>query len=100
MARATIKNILNFNEHFKRATIVKLEENYRSTDTILHHANALIEHNRDRLGKKLVGTKDKGSSIKVYESHDENEETRKIVDDIKNCYNQMKKLKILQFYLE
>ena len=80
---ATIKNILNFNEHFKRATIVKLEENYRSTDTILHHANALIEHNRDRLGKKLVGTKDKGSSIKVYESHDENEETRKIVDDIK-----------------
>ena len=53
MARATIKNILNFNEHFKRATIVKLEENYRSTDTILHHANALIEHNRDRLGKNL-----------------------------------------------
>ncbi|TLT01914.1 ATP-dependent helicase [Aliarcobacter cibarius] len=81
---ATIKNILNFNEHFDEATIVKLEENYRSTDTILNHANALIEHNRDRLGKKLVGTKDKGSSVKVYESNDENDESRKIVEDIKS----------------
>jgi DNA helicase-2/ATP-dependent DNA helicase PcrA len=51
----------------------------------------LIEHNRDRLGKKLVGTRDKGDSIKVYESHDENEETRKIVDDIKKLIDQMKK---------
>ena len=81
---ATIKNILNFNEHFDEATIVKLEENYRSTDTILNHANALIEHNRDRLGKKLVGTKDKGGSVKVYESNDENDESRKIVEDIKS----------------
>ena len=81
---ATIKNILNFSEHFSGAKIVKLEENYRSTDTILLHANALIEHNRDRLGKKLVGTKDKGSSIKVYESNDENDETRKLLEDIKS----------------
>ncbi len=80
---ATIKNILNFNEHFEKSVVVKLEENYRSTDTILFHANALIEHNRDRLGKKLVGTKDKGSSVKVYESSDENDETRKLVEDIK-----------------
>ncbi|WP_072679819.1 ATP-dependent helicase [Arcobacter sp. LA11] len=79
---ATIKNILNFTEHFENTTVVKLEENYRSTDTILEHANQLIEHNRDRLGKKLVGTRAKGDSIKVYESHDENEETRKIIDDI------------------
>ncbi|MFA5721916.1 MAG: 3'-5' exonuclease, partial [Aliarcobacter sp.] len=81
---ATIKNILNFNEHFNDTKVVKLEKNYRSTDTILQHANLLIEHNRDRLGKKLVGTKDKGSSIKVYESNDENDETRKVVDDIKD----------------
>ncbi|MBS9782581.1 MAG: UvrD-helicase domain-containing protein [Arcobacter sp.] len=80
---ASIKNILNFSEHFKDARVIKLEKNYRSTDTILDHANQLIEHNRDRLGKKLIGTKEKGNSIKVYESHDENEETRKIVDDIK-----------------
>ena len=80
---ATIKNILNFTEHFDNTLVVKLEENYRSTDTILNHANQLIEHNRDRLGKKLVGTRTKGDAIRVYESQDENEETRKIVDDIK-----------------
>ncbi|WP_428026295.1 ATP-dependent helicase [Arcobacter sp.] len=80
---ATIKNILNFSEHFENTLIVKLEENYRSTDTILDHANQLIEHNRDRLGKKLIGTRAKGDSVKVYESHDENEETRKIVQDIR-----------------
>lgn len=80
---ATIKNILNFSEHFENAVIVKLESNYRSTDTILNHANQLIEHNRDRLGKKLLGTRSKGSAIKVYESNDENDETRKIIEDIK-----------------
>ncbi|RXJ76279.1 ATP-dependent DNA helicase [Arcobacter sp. F155] len=80
---ATIKNILNFHEHFEGTKIVKLEDNYRSTNTILNHANQLIEHNRDRLGKKLIGTRKEGDSVKVYESSDENEETRKITDDIK-----------------
>ncbi len=80
---ATIKNILNFSEHFENTLVVKLEENYRSTDTILNHANQLIEHNRDRLGKKLIGTRQKGDSIRIYESQDENEETRKIIEDIK-----------------
>ncbi len=84
---ATIKNILNFTQHFENTTVVKLEENYRSTDTILDHANQLIEHNRDRLGKKLVGTREKGDSIRVYESHDENEETRKLIDDITKLLN-------------
>ncbi len=84
---ATIKNILNFDQHFDNAFVVKLEENYRSTDTILKHANLLIEHNRDRLGKKLLGTRSKGNSLKLYESHDENIETRKIVDDIQTLIN-------------
>ena len=85
---ATIKNILNFADHFENTKIVKLEENYRSTDTILEHANQLIEHNRDRLGKNLIGTRAKGDSIKVYESHDENEETRKLIDDIRKLIAQ------------
>ena len=85
---ATIKNILNFSEHFENTKVVKLEENYRSTDTILNHANQLIEHNRDRLGKDLRGTREKGDSIKVYESHDENEETRKLIDDIKKLLDE------------
>lgn len=80
---ATIKNILNFAEQFEDTKVVKLEENYRSTNTILKYANNLIEHNRDRVGKKLIGTRLEGNSIKVYESGDENEETRKIADDIK-----------------
>ncbi|EFU69787.1 UvrD/REP family ATP-dependent DNA helicase [Aliarcobacter butzleri JV22] len=80
---ATIKNILNFSDHFENSLVIKLEDNYRSTDTILNHANQLIEHNRDRLGKKLIGTRTKGDSIKIYESNDENDETRKIVEDIK-----------------
>jgi DNA helicase-2/ATP-dependent DNA helicase PcrA len=80
---ATIKNILTFGETFENALTIKLEENYRSTTKILFHANSLIEHNRDRLGKKLVATRGEGSSVKLYESGDENEETRKIVDDIK-----------------
>ena len=54
---ATIKNILNFDQNFNDVLVVKLEENYRSTDTILKHANLLIEHNRDRLGKKISWNK-------------------------------------------
>jgi DNA helicase-2/ATP-dependent DNA helicase PcrA len=96
---ATIKNILNFTEHFDDTKVVKLEENYRSTDTILNHANQLIEHNRDRLGKKLVGTRAKGDSIKVYESHDENEETRKIVDDIRQLLDEGKSAKDMAILL-
>lgn len=85
---ATIKNILTFGDTFTDALTIKLEDNYRSTDKILFHANALIEHNRDRLGKKLVGTRGEGNSIKIYESNDENEETRKVVDDIKKLIDQ------------
>ncbi|MEA3511965.1 MAG: UvrD-helicase domain-containing protein [Campylobacterota bacterium] len=84
---ATIKNILTFGDTFGDVKTIKLEENYRSTNKILYHANALIEHNRDRLGKKLICTREEGNSIKVYESGDENDETRKIVDDINKLIN-------------
>ena len=80
---ATIKNILNFSENFDDATVIKLEDNYRSTQEILQKANALIEHNRDRLGKKLRSVRGAGESIKIYESNDENDETRKIADDVR-----------------
>jgi DNA helicase-2/ATP-dependent DNA helicase PcrA len=85
---ATIKNILCFAEQFDNTKVIKLEENYRSTDTILKHANLLIEHNRDRLGKTLKGTRCEGKSVKVYESMDENEETRKLISDIKSLVSQ------------
>jgi len=84
---ANIKNILNFGTSFEDATIVKLEENYRSTSKILEHANSLIEHNRDRLGKELRSTRGVGEDVKFYESNDENDETRKIADDVKKLLN-------------
>jgi DNA helicase-2/ATP-dependent DNA helicase PcrA len=79
---ATIKNILGFSDNFSDAKVIKLEENYRSTKEILEKANALIEHNRDRLGKKLVAVRGEGESIKLYESNDESDETRKIAEDV------------------
>lgn len=79
---ATIKNILTFNETFENTLTIKLEDNYRSTKKILEHANSLIEHNRDRLGKKLRSTRDEGEEIVNYESRDESDETRKIANDI------------------
>ncbi len=80
---ATIKNILNFDKNFKNTKIIKLEKNYRSTHEILKYANQLIEHNQDRLGKKLIGTKEQGAKPKVYESIDERLETQKIIRDIR-----------------
>ena len=85
---ATIKNILTFGETFKDTITIKLEKNYRSTKKILHYSNSLIEHNRDRLGKKLISTRGEGEDIKIYESNDENDETRKIADDIKELLEQ------------
>jgi len=79
---ATIKNILTFGETFDNTITIKLEDNYRSTKNILKHANNLIEHNRDRLGKKLVSTRDEGEDVRHYESRDENDETRKIALDV------------------
>ena len=69
--------------NFENTKVIKLENNYRSTNKILQHANLLIEHNRDRIGKKLIGTRSEGNPIRLYESSDENEETRKIADDTK-----------------
>jgi DNA helicase-2/ATP-dependent DNA helicase PcrA len=80
---ANIKNILNFSETFEGAMTIKLEENYRSTSEILEHANNLIDHNRDRLGKELRSVRGKGEAVKLYESNDENDETRKIAEDVK-----------------
>lgn len=75
---AKIENILNFKDQFYDVKIVRLEENYRSTQTILNAANELIEHNRNRLGKTLKSTKGSGNDICVLESSDETIEAGKI----------------------
>ena len=75
---AHIRNIMEFDEDFVGASVFKLEENYRSRTPILNVANALIEHNRSRLGKKLISTRGNGEDVTVLNSNDENEEARKI----------------------
>ncbi|QKG29605.1 ATP-dependent helicase [Campylobacter sp. RM16187] len=80
---AKIENILNFKNQFKDTKIIRLEHNYRSTNSILKAANELIDHNRNRLGKKLIGTKDGGEDIVFMESVDETMESGKIAKSIK-----------------
>jgi DNA helicase-2/ATP-dependent DNA helicase PcrA len=75
---AHIRNIIEFDEDFPGCEIFKLEENYRSRKPILDIANSLIEHNRSRLGKKLIATRGTGEEVSVLNSNDENEESKKI----------------------
>jgi DNA helicase-2/ATP-dependent DNA helicase PcrA len=73
---------MEFDEDFEGAAIFKLEENYRSRAPILKVANALIEHNRSRLGKNLIATRGSGDDVSTLNSNDENEEARKIATKI------------------
>jgi DNA helicase-2/ATP-dependent DNA helicase PcrA len=79
---AHIRNIMEFDEDFTGASVFKLEENYRSRAPILKTANALIEHNRSRLGKKLIATRGEGEDVGTLNSNDENEEARKIASKV------------------
>lgn len=71
---ATIENILNFEEQYKKARVIRLEQNYRSTKSILRAANAVISNNRGRKGKQLWTDNDTGDQITVYESFNESDE--------------------------
>lgn len=79
---ATIENILNFDTTYLDASVVKLEQNYRSTANILAAANAIIANNRDRHAKKLWCAKGEGDKITVKEAYDQNDEGRFIVDKV------------------
>ncbi len=85
---AHVRNILEFDQDFESATVVKLEHNYRSREPILTVANALIEHNRSRLGKKLLATRGDGEAVKMLASADENEEARKIAAQIRTLISE------------
>ena len=79
---AKVENIQKFLTEFPGAKMVKLEQNYRSTATILKAANAVIEHNAGRLGKALWTEGDEGAPISVYEAYNEQDEARYIVSQI------------------
>lgn len=84
---ARIENILNFEKDYPQAHTVRLEQNYRSTGNILSAANALISHNRGRMGKKLW-TKDKqGLPIELYAAWNDREEGLFVIDRIEQSIN-------------
>ena len=71
---ATIENILNFEKQYPGTRTIRLEQNYRSTQSILNAANAVISHNIGRKGKRLWTDNGKGDPITVYEASDEGTE--------------------------
>ena len=79
---ATIENILNFDKTFPKAKIIRLEQNYRSTQNILDAANAVIRNNTGRKGKTLWTNAGEGEKIHLKKVFDHNEEARYISDKI------------------
>jgi len=81
---AKVENILNFNKDYPSAELIRLEQNYRSTANILNAANALINKNVGRLGKKLWTEDLGGAPITLYNAFNETDEARFIVETIKD----------------
>jgi DNA helicase-2/ATP-dependent DNA helicase PcrA len=77
---AKIENIQRFSQDFDNTHIVRLEQNYRSTGTILQAANAVIAHNAGRLGKELWTSGETGDPITLYAGFNEQDEARYIVE--------------------
>ena len=80
---ANYKNILNFEKDYKDAKVVLLEENYRSTKTILNAANNVIKNNKVRKEKNLWTQNEEGSKITYYKAFDEKDESNFVVSEIK-----------------
>jgi DNA helicase-2/ATP-dependent DNA helicase PcrA len=97
---AEVRNILEFTVDFKDAHVVKLEQNYRSTETILEAANAVISHNTGRLGKNLWSDLGEGEKIHVAELEDEHGEARFVAGEIEELIDQhrMSRDEIAVFY--
>jgi DNA helicase-2/ATP-dependent DNA helicase PcrA len=85
---ANIRNILEFSSHFEGCKTIKLETNYRSTTSILESANRLIEHNKMRLGKRLISHRGEGSEVKLLHSFDESMEAKSVAHAIKTLLAQ------------
>ena len=79
---ATIENILDFEKQYRGARVIRLEQNYRSTQAILNAANAVIAHNIGRKGKRLWTANGSGDPITVYEAADEGAEANYVAGRI------------------
>ena len=89
---ATVENILNFDKTYPDATVIKLEQNYRSTENILAAANAIIGNNSGRHQKRLWSDKGEGEKIRLHEAFDQNEEGKFITEEIiRGIYKEKRK---------
>ncbi len=79
---ARVEHVQHFLHDFRGATTLRLEQNYRSTSTILAAANALIAHNPGRLGKKLWTDGEEGAPVELYAAYNEIDEARYVVERI------------------
>ena len=92
---ADISNILNFKDAFGQATIIKLEQNYRSTKTILDAAWHIVSRNLNRADKKLWTDNSKGELIDIIESFDERFESKEVLKKILKYKNELNNVAIL-----
>src|SRR4029453_14296183 len=96
---ADIRNILDFKDDFPEATVVKLEQNYPSTQTILDAANAVISHNREQMPKHLWTDLGEGDKIVVRELDDEHAEARYVAGEIERMVDEgLSRSEIAVFY--
>jgi len=90
---ANYKNILNFENDYKDAKTILLEENYRSTSTILDAANQVIKNNKQRKDKNLWTSRGEGEKIKYYRAYNERDEAQYVIRKIKELVVRNKEYK-------
>ncbi len=96
---ADIKNILNFEHDFAETTVINMEQNYRSTKTILEASNHVIRHNSQRKEKELWTEKEEGEKITYYLGDDEQSEALFVVQSVNQFLQQGKSLnEMVVFY--
>jgi DNA helicase-2/ATP-dependent DNA helicase PcrA len=85
---ARVENIQRFQQDFRNARVSRLEQNYRSTGTILKAANAVIANNAERMGKQLWTEGNDGDPVQLYTAYNEQDEARFVVDRIEDYVDQ------------
>src|SRR6185436_19127637 len=95
---ANIRNILDFERDFPGASIIRLEQNYRSTKTILDAASAVVANNTERIGKTLWTDSGSGEKITLYEAPDAENEALWIADTIESAIARDPKTRVAVLY--
>lgn len=85
---ANFRNILNFEKDYKNAKIIPLEENYRSTQSILNTANSVIKNNKERKEKNLWSKNGDGQKVKYLRAYDDKHEIQLVLDEIKKLISE------------